>query len=220
MVSVDIFRQFYTYLANKSNVGNTMTTPQYNINCFQAMMIPYAKDYETFVSTGVVSQYLQGFLKGGTESYVFNSLSVNQIIPYPSDFQYVSSVGTYYNQTQNDATLVDNVAWREMFRPNSLNAPTTRFPKYQQIGSGIVIAPANITGYMDYFYTPPQPVWNYTIVNNRQVFNPTGSVNLDIDAWATNMVMAHFLQFVGINLQDNAIAGFAQAFTAETNLPL
>ena len=92
MVSVDIFRQFYTYLANKSNVGNTMTTPQYNINCFQAMMIPYAKDYETFVSTGVVSQYLQGFLKGGTESYVFNSLSVNQIIPYPSDFQYVSSV--------------------------------------------------------------------------------------------------------------------------------
>lgn len=220
MANINTFRQFYEFLSNKANTGNTMTTPQFNINCFQAMMLPYAKDYETFVSTGVVSQYLQGFLKAGDEAYVFNVTSVSAIIPYPPDFQYVSSVGTYYKETQNDAILVDNVKWREMFRPNSLLEPTPRFPKYQQAEAGIIVAPSNITGYMDYFFEPPEPIWNYTIVDNRQVFNPTGSVDLAFDSWATNMVMGYFLQYVGINLQDGAVAGFAKDFTAETNLPL
>ena len=218
MVNVNTFKLYYEFLALKNDKGNTMTPSQFNINCFQAMMIPYSKDYETFVQTKVVSNYLQNFLK---TNYVQQVNPINPIVPYPSDFQFLSSAGTYYEQTQIDATLVDNVDWREMLRPNSLNYPTLRFPKYQQIGAGIIFAPNNVgTSYLDYFATPIQPVWAFTTVNNRKVYDAANSVNLDIDAFATNMVMGYFLQMVGINLGDDQLSGFAQMFTKETNLAL
>lgn len=218
MVNVDYFRQYVNFLANKNVEGFTQTTQQFNTTAMAAQLVPMSRDYETFVQTGLVSQYLQTFL---TTNHVFNPTTYNQIIPYPADFQYVSSVGNLYGGTQNDATLVDNVKWREMFRPNSLNYPTLRDPKYQQIGAGIVVAPFNWgVGYLDYFHTPVQPVWGYTVVNNRQVYEPTTSVNFEWDMFAINMIASIFLSMIGINLQDGAIAQWSEQFKAETKLPL
>ena len=214
MVNINDFRTLVNYITRKANVGNTTTTPDFDLAADYAQMMPYSMDYETFVKTKVVSNYLQTFLKINN---VNNITADNTIIPYPSDFQYVSSVGTLYDGKQNDATLVDNADWREMLRPNSLNYPTPRHPKYQQIGIGIQFAPnIQTVTYLDYFSRPRKPHWAYTIENNRQVYDPNNSVNFEWDEFNMNRIIAYYLQYVGISLKDTEIAVFAQQFTAET----
>ena len=214
--SVDYFKKFYEYVALKENNGNTLTSSQFTIVANQAQMAIYAKDYATFAQTGVVTNFLQTFLKTNVVRQVDPN---NPIVAWMDDLEYVSSVGHRFKGKQYDCELVDNVNWREMNAPGSLNEPTLRFVKYQQIGAGLMFAPANVgVIYVDYFFTPPSPIWNYSIVNNQQVYNPTGSVDFSWDNFNTNRVMSAFLSFIGIDIKDNDILAFSEMFKKETNI--
>lgn len=216
--NVNFFRTLSQNITKKVNAGNTTTTEEFTNLSNAAQLLKLSNDYETFVKTKVISNYLQTFLK---TDQVFSVNPNNPIVPYPSDYQYMSSVGSYYDGTQIDCQLVDNADWREMLRPNSLNYPTKRFPKYQQKDDGVLFAPKDIgTIYFDYFKTPIVPVWGYTIVNNRQVYDPTTSVDFEWDNFALNEIMAIYLQFIGISLKDTEIAAYAAQYTQETNLTI
>ena len=70
---------------------------------------------------------------------------------------------------------------------------------------------------LDYFKTPPAPVWGYTTVNNRPVYDPATSTNFIWDSFALNEVAAAYLALIGVNLKDNELAAFAQMYKQETN---
>lgn len=218
MTNVNTFRLYCNFLANKSLAGFTQTKAEFETTAMAAQLVPFSRDLQTFITTKVVSNYLQSFL---TVDAVYSLDPINNIIIYPSDFEALSSAGTYYNKTQNDADQVDNADWYEMQRPNSLNYPTLRYPKYQQTTTGIQFLPKDAgTVYLNYFHTPVQPIWNYSTINNEQVFNPTGSVDFEWGLFALNEVSSIFLQMVGINLREDELAGFAKQFTAETQIAL
>ena len=217
-VSVDYFRQFTEYCTNKNQAGQTVTPEQFNIVANQAQMLQFTNDYETFVQTGVVSNYLKTFLKIGT---VYQVPPTTATIPYPSDFQYISSVRRLYNGTQIKVEYINNEDVGDVLTPNSLLAPTHRFPKYQYIEDGINFFPNDIgVIYLDYFATPTAPIWNYTITNNEPVYNPIGSVNFDWDSYFLNNISAVYLSLVGVNLSDTNIAGFAEMFKKETKVAI
>jgi hypothetical protein len=215
-VSINLFKNYYEYLANKANVGLTLSNEQLSIVANAAQMLPFTADYETYMQTGVVSNYLKTFLKIGS---TFQVNPNNPIVPYPADLQYLSSVRCLYNGTQYKVEWIDNIDVADVLRPNSLLAPVGEFPKYQYVDDGVQFFPNNIgIVYLDYFATPTQPFWNYTVVNNRQVYNPVGSIDFDWDIYFLNKIMAIFLQMVGINLSSTELAQFSQMFTAETKV--
>ena len=217
-VNINTFKVFVEFVSNKVQSGETVTTDQFNILCNQAQLAIFSRDYQTFVQTGVITNFFQTFL---TTNYVGQVNQQTGILPYPDDLQYVSAVGHYYKQKQYDCELIDNTDFRKISPPNSLNYPTLRHVKYEQQGSGLRFAPANVgIVYIDYFHKPKQPTWAYTIVNNQQVYNPTTSVDFEWDEFSLNQVAAVYLQFIGINLKDSDVSNFALAFTQESKLPI
>jgi hypothetical protein len=214
MINVDYFIQLYSAIAEKNNVGQTLTPDQQNIFMNQAQLQLMSEDYQTFFKTKVVTNFLQTYLKVGTPIPVPASTG---LIAYPTDLQYVSSVSHYYNSLWYDSEYVDSADWDKIQMPNSLLKPTFRFTKYRQIDNGIEFAPKTIgISKVAYFKTPTPPIWNYTIVNNEPVYTSTGSVDFECDSFNTNRLMAIFLQLVGINLKDTDVAGFANQFTQQT----
>lgn len=214
-ININSFKIYYEAIAEKNNVGQTLTSDQFNVYVFQSVMQLMSEDYQTFFSTKVVTNFLQSYLKQGAPL----SVPSTGLASYPSDLQYVSNVSHYYNSLWYDSNLIDRVDWNKINIPNSLEYPTLRDTKYCQMDNGIEFAPKTIgIARIDYFKTPAQPIWNFTIVNNEQVYTPTGSVDIDCDDFNTNRIMAIFLQLVGINLQSQELAGFAQQFTNETKV--
>ena len=215
MININSFKIYYEAIAEKNNVGQTLTSDQFNVYVFQSVMQLMSEDYQTFFSTKVVTNFLQSYLKQGAPL----SVPSTGLASYPSDLQYVSNVSHYYNSLWYDSNLIDRVDWNKINIPNSLEYPTLRDTKYCQMDNGIEFAPKTIgIARIDYFKTPAQPIWNFTIVNNEQVYTQTGSVDIDCDDFNTNRIMAIFLQLVGINLQSQELAGFAQQFTNETKV--
>jgi len=217
--NVNTFYQFAKYLTLKANAGNTLTSAEFTNAANQAQFAIFATDYAEFATTGVVTNFLQTYLKAGNDALVRQVNPINPIVPWDDNLQYVCSVGHRYNGKQYDCELVDNVNWREMNAPGSLNQPTLRFVKYQQISSGLMFAPANVgTVYIDYFATLTAPVWNYSVVNGAQVYNPIGSVDFEWDGFNTNRIMSVFLSMVGINLKDVDILNWSNEFKKETGI--
>ncbi len=216
-MSIQDFRLYYQFLAFKNGSGTTITTPQFNSVCNQAQLLLLTKDYETFAQTGIVSNYLQVFLKIDN---VFQVPLATGKIPFPSDYQFMSSVGHYYNGKQYDCELVDNVSFR-LFETSSLSPSVLRFVKYEQTGAGLKFTPKNVGAvYLDYFKTPVAPIWAYTTVNNQQVYDAANSVNFEWDEAFTNEVMAIFLGLIGISIKDTELAQFSTMFKAETKLTI
>ena len=214
-INVNFFKQYYEAIAEKNQIGQTLTSDQFNVYCFQSVMQLQFEDYQTFFQTKVVTNFLQSYLKQGAPI----SVPSTGLISYPSDLQYVSNVSHYYNSLWYDSNLIDRVDWNKINVPNSLEYPTFRDAKYCQMDNGIEFAPKTIgIARVDYFRTPAQPIWGWTEVNNEQVYDSTTSTNFDCNDFNTNRLMAIFLQLVGINLQSQELAGFAQQFTAETKV--
>jgi hypothetical protein len=50
------------------------------------------------------------------------------------------------------------------------------------------------------------------------VYDPTDSVDFEWDNFSTNRAMSILLSYVGINLKDMDVAGFAKEFEAQTQV--
>lgn len=212
-VNINEFKLFTEYVSNKVQSGNSTTIPQFNELCHRAQMQVFEKDRETFIATGVASNFLQSFLTLLTQQ-------VNPVlgtIPYPTDYEHTSAARSYYNGNEYPIDLIENTKWGDVLI-SALNPPTLRFPKYAQFGNEYRFAPKNIgTVFIDYFRTPLRPIWAYTVVNNRPVYDSANSIDFEWDEFAFNNVAAMFLSLNGVNLKDTELAQFSQMYKQETN---
>lgn len=212
-VNIDEYKNFLFYCTNKEQSGNSMTIPQFNDTTFRAVMQLFEKDRNTFVQTGVASDFLQNYLTLNTAQPNFTTGELS----YPSDWEHTSAVRSYYNGNEYPVDAIESTKWGDTLI-SQLNPPTLRFPKYSEFGDYYRFAPKNIgTVFIDYFRTPTKPIWNYTIVNDEPVYSPTGSVNLDFQQFSVNQVTALQLSLIGINLQDGALEQFSKDYAASTN---
>lgn len=218
MIDINVFKEWANYVCNKTQSGNTETIEQFNENCFRSIMMPYEKDYQTFIKTGKTSDFLKTYL---VTDYTRQVNPTNPIIQYPADLEHISSVGAYTNGRQVEAEKMENPMWKKMFS-SYLFPATKRFPKFQEVENGIEVAPKNIgTVYIDYFRTPKKPFWGYTLDSDGYpIYNPATSVGLEISEFAFNNVSAYYFAFRGVNLSDANITAFATAFKQETNMLL
>ena len=64
---------------------------------------------------------------------------------------------------------------------------------------------------LSYLSQPPKPVWGYTIVNKRPVFDANTSVDLLWSDVCINDIVIRAMSYVGISIKDNEIISYSQA---------
>jgi len=216
-VNINTFKIFTEFVANKSQQGNSVTISQFNLVSNQAQMVIFEKDYQTFVKTGEISEYLQTFIKT-----INTSVPVTGTYSLPSDYQHMSAIRHYYIPVDGPGGMipvngVDVEEWG-LAQISKLMKPSARFPKYNESANTLRFLPRNIGLIeMDYFKTPVAPVWGYTTVSNRPVYNPLTSTDFEWDEFALNTVSAAYLAIIGCNLREQELGAFANQFKAETN---
>lgn len=217
MVNINDFKTLTEFLSNKAQSGGTLKVTQFNQLCLRAMMTKYEKDYQTFLATEEVSEYLKTYFKNSVQSVPLTGL-----LNFPSDFQHLSSLRKYYVKPNGQGMMipvkeVNNVAYG-FSQISSLQEPSLRFPKYSEFATNIRFLPKNLgIVEMDYFRTPLTPVWGFTTVNGRPVYNSATSTDLEIAEFSVNEIAGLFLQLIGVNLSDQNIANFANQYKQENN---
>src|ERR1019366_7702387 len=121
-VNIQNFKEFTAYLMNKSQIGGTLSTTQFNQLCFRSIMTKFERDYQTFLATGEVSEFLKVYLK----NTVFNVPASGEY-PYPADYQHISSIRKYFIKTNGQGAMikvteVSNDAWG-LLQISSLQQP-------------------------------------------------------------------------------------------------
>lgn len=215
-VNVNTFKLFVEFVSNKVQSGNAVSPSQFNEVANRAQMQLFEKDFQTFIATKQVSEYLKTFFKNKVYS-----VPVTGIISYPSDFQHLASLRKYYISASGGKEIpveeVKNESWGDI-QISALYQPTLRFPKYSEFSDSIRLLPKTIgIVMMDYFKTPVAPVWGYTIANNRPVYDSATSTNFEWDEFSVNNIAAIYLSLIGVNLKDNELAQFSELYKQQTN---
>lgn len=216
--SIETFRLFTEYVSNKSQSGNTVPVSKLNMLAHRAQMHVFEKDFQTFLQTGIVSEYLSFFLKNQTVTVP----PTTGYLTYPSDFEHIASLRAYYVRPDGESTEipveeVKNESWGAI-STSQLQKPTKRFPKFSEFSDGIRFLPRDIGSVMmDYFKTPREPVWGFTVASGRYVYDPTTSVNFEWDEFSLNNVASVYLSYNGVNLKDGQLIEFAEMYKQQTN---
>lgn len=219
-VNVNYFKLFVEFISNKAQSGGTISPSQFNLVANQAQMLVFEKDYQIFLQTESISEYLSLFLKNQT-----TSVPATGLLPYPSDLEHVASIRSYYVRPSGKSSeitveWVKNSSWGDVVS-SQLMEPTKRFPMYSDFSTEIRFAPKNIGSVMvDYFKTPVAPVWGYVSTSGRSVYDAGTSTNFEFDLFAMNNVAAVYLSLIGINLKDGELQSWSDAFTKQTNSTL
>lgn len=212
-VNINSFKVFVQAVQNKIQSGNSVTVAQFNAFAHQAQMLLFEKDRQIFLKTGDMSDFLSWFLV----NVVINPSPLTGYASYPLGYQHTAGVRSYYNTKERPVELVENKAWGEVIA-SELMAPTKIFPKYTEFANEYRFLPRDIGIVMlDYWREPVKPIWNYTIVNNKEVYASSGSVDFEFGAFALNAVAANYLKLIGCNIQSDVLSKFASEFGAESN---
>lgn len=200
---------FLNFISNKNQSG-TVTPSQFNQMADRAQMEYFEKDYKYWQDTQDVTDALDVFLK----SYA-TGVPTNGRLAYPSDYLHVSSMRHYYafiNGTGKEVSVeeVTNAEYGERTQ-SEINVPTTRYPIYTDYATYMQFEPKNIGLItMDYFRQPTSPVWGFTLVSSRPVYDPTTSVDWELPNECHNELIFSMASYLGINLRETELAQYAE----------
>ena len=96
--------------------------------------------------------------------------------------------------------------------PNAITPPTFDYPIGAFYNQGIKVFPKDISEVkLTYLRRPVKPFRNYTITaNDENIFDPTGSVDLEYPEIMHNDFAVIVAKYFGINLKDGDLINFAQ----------
>ncbi len=224
--SVNEVKQLIDYISRKNNSA-TLNPEQLNLILHRAQMtkfmILYGNPTEYQVDKPVpriayevtqkISDDLRAFKK--QPNVILDSAGH---LALPSD--YVHLISLRYKTGTNvsgvvvpkyiDIKIVDED--KEYYRLGSTIVPPTKKHPIGVLKSNYVqIYPTNITTVqLSYLSQPPKPVWGYTMVNNRPVFNSATSVDLLWPDVVINDIVILALSYVGISIKDGDLSQYTQ----------
>lgn len=130
------------------------------------------------------------------------------LAPYPVDYIYMDSMtdsaGKPITEAHGDEIAVLN--------QSQIKPPSVAFPKYVIHQNGFNIFPTSITSIrLAYLRKPVTPFRNYTLTNDRAVYNASGSQDFEIDVLAHLAICHQLLLAVGVNLNLDKVVAYAAA---------
>lgn len=139
-------------------------------------------------------------------------LDTGEILP---EYYHASSIVYRYN-TSNTEYLdvpVDELMDAQVATvlSSSVVAPSPRFPKCVFYDSFVQIYPKTLHSVVfTYLRKPATPVWGYTLVNNRPVYDPSTSTDFDWPEELFNDIVMRMCSFAGINLRQADLIQYSE----------
>lgn len=226
MVSINEVKKLVDYIVRKNNSGY-LNPDQFNLIMHRAQMTKFMelygnpKEYQVenpipriaYEVTQKISDDLRQFKK--TADMILNSQGRGNL---PSDYvhtislQYVAGLNTS-SGVEKQYIPIDVVSEdKEYYRLGSaIVPPTKKYPIAVLKSTYYQIHPIDISVVkLSYLSQPIAPIWNYTIVNGRPVFNAATSIDLNWPDVAVNDIVTRACSYIGISIKDNEILNYTQ----------
>lgn len=240
MININSFRDFVLYVARKSGKGTMPTPEQFNSFTNAALREYVMKRYSnraeyqagrpiprvSYELTQAVIDDLR-HLKESRDMIVANGR-----IPVPNgttvrdknnsicpDYLHVTALRGSFSTSKNGVITTTQVPiqvisddeWATLLS-NPLVAPTTKYPIANMQNTYFSIAPPafqyiNIT----YLRQPFTANWGYTTANNRPVYDPATSTDVDAPMESFNEIAMNVLSFLGISIREGELTQYAEA---------
>ena len=141
----------------------------------------------------------------------------NGALQFPDNYLYFLSATLGNSTLGRFVDIVSHGEWVSRMQ-STLVAPSQNRPIGVIGDSGFrVFAPSEVTSgvRLSYVKSPADPVWNFTTVNDIEVYNATGSVQLTLPE-STHMEIAHrILTYVSVNLRESEMVQYSTAIAKE-----
>ena len=147
------------------------------------------------------------------------SLIANTINQYqlPDNLYYIIDDGV---EEQGGAVVEEVPNSKLRYVSNSIAGPSALYPVYSRMGDRIRTNPSNLSIGLTYIRVPRDPKWTFTVVNGRELFNPTATDFQDFEIHVSEFpkLVIRLVAYFGINLREPEIAQYvAQVKEAPTN---
>tara|TARA_R110000744_G_scaffold311825_1_gene419248 strand:+ start:1740 stop:2510 length:771 start_codon:yes stop_codon:yes gene_type:complete len=94
---------------------------------------------------------------------------------------------------------------------SSIVSPTLDYPILAFFEDGIQYYPKNLSSVeLTYLHRPRVPLWSSTLVNNRPIYNPSASIDLEWSEQVFNEIAIRILSFVGVNLREAELSQYSE----------
>lgn len=146
-------------------------------------------------------------------------LDTNGRLYFPDDYLFFSSLRstTFYKDAfGNNKANISNV---DILKDNEvanrldsqINPPSSDSPVAELYSTYIQLYPSNINSVnLVYIKKPADPVWNFSINDNEQVYNPTGSVNIELPFQLVPNLIRRVCSYFGISVRQEDIVGYME----------
>jgi len=169
--------------------------------------------FANFNITGGVFNLTGGSLPTGVANNIVITL-------YPQDFYKLGTV-LYRDDRMVEAIQRNELA---MLNMSPISKPTDNFPVYLYENKEIIIHPQTITDINQtgavkatYIRKPANPTWNFSSATGHYVWNPTTSVNFELDSTEQSNLIIQILLYAGVVIKDMTIIQAASAEIAKEN---
>ena len=220
--SIDTVKKYVEYLVRKNNSG-TISPDQFNL------VINRASKTEFVNRVGNPHQYQPGdatpqmgyqITQKILEDLKVFQKNVNLVIDsqgranYPSDLAYTIPGLGYKTQKDGETIFIPVEILdkdKEYYRLSSKIVPPTRESPFVVFESTYMqIYPTNISNInFPYLKYPAEARWAYTMVNDRPVFDPVNSVDLEWEDLVLNDIIINAMSAIGISIKDSDVMSYA-----------
>ena len=140
------------------------------------------------------------------------------LVELPSDMYVIADQGV----TTSAGILVDEVERNAIaIMARSEVAPTELYPVYEWFGSTLKVYPTTITSVnFRYIRKPLNPKWTYTIVANKEMYDPSNASfqDFELDSSEFYNIILRMLTYFGINLREPEVVKIAELMKDKDNV--
>ncbi len=145
-------------------------------------------------------------ITGGTFNLTAGSIAAGStllITLYPQDFY---KLGTVLYKDDKEVQCVERNELAQM-NMSTITKPSEYFPVYVYEDKKIIIYPQTINSNVSVTYVrkPSDVMWNFTSTTGYYVWDPTTSVDFELDVSEQSTVVLEVLKYAGVTIKDPAI---------------
>ena len=230
MISINELKTYIDFISNKEQSGNNYTPEQFNmlvkraVEDIQRWLIGLEAQYQPGAPVPAVAYEVTQKVKDDLRWLKKNpvlTVDANGRMTIPEDYVYVTSI--IYEEvkntdcgptaTQRSVERIDNDKWANRLS-SSIKKPTKKYPVCIFYDKDYVLFEPKDLGKVKFTYirqiTPP--FWNYQIDPTTEVplYNPVGTIDIELPEILLNDLARLVLGYMGINLREQELSQYAE----------
>jgi len=201
-LSINKTFQFVQFVSNKEHRG-WISPEEFNLAAEIAQLTLYSEKEAVFMQTKKIGADMLPF------STMADATPAGGTVSYPSDFRHLirAYIKASFKRLEDltQAEIADAM-------DSEIVVPSPSYPALVMRDDNLYVYPTSLVNEItiEYLKTPTAPDWKYTVVSNRPVYNPTGTVDFGFDEALFLELSTRILQHMGINLKDTDLASYMQ----------